>query len=117
MNLPLRLFVSVGLFVIASFLPVCAESFNSAYISEVLSENRRGIKDDDGDRSPWIELYNGSGATISLNPGIGNAWSGTYVAMPNVSGTTQTYRVSARATDSSGNRSFAISLGAFAVSH
>ena len=44
-----------------------AESFNSAYISEFMAENRRGIKDDDGDHSPWIELHNGSTATINFN--------------------------------------------------
>ncbi|HUR45811.1 MAG TPA: CotH kinase family protein [Candidatus Saccharimonadales bacterium] len=68
MNLLLRHFFLAGCCV-ALGLPFhggAAEKFNSAYISEVLTENRRGLKDDDGDRSPWIELYNGSSSTIAF---------------------------------------------------
>ncbi len=35
-------------------------------ISEFLASNDRGIRDDDGDRSDWIEIYNGSASTVSL---------------------------------------------------
>jgi hypothetical protein len=43
-----------------------ADSFSSVYLSEFLADNRRGLKDDDGDRSPWIELRNGGGRTVNL---------------------------------------------------
>jgi hypothetical protein len=43
-----------------------AEMFNSAYISEFLADNQRGLKDNDGDRSGWIELYNSSNTTVNL---------------------------------------------------
>lgn len=43
-----------------------AESFSSAYISEVLTTNSRGLKDEDGDRSAWIEIHNGGQAPVYL---------------------------------------------------
>src|SRR4051812_28315170 len=42
------------------------ESFDSAYISEIVANNKAGLKDNDGDRSGWIELHNGSKGPISL---------------------------------------------------
>jgi hypothetical protein len=69
MNLPLRHFLLAGLFLFGgiAFPAQGAESFSSAYISEFMVENRRGLKDDDGDHSPWVELYNASSATINFN--------------------------------------------------
>jgi hypothetical protein len=43
-----------------------ANTFNSVYLSEFLADNQRGLKDDQGDRSPWIELHNGSSRTVNL---------------------------------------------------
>src|SRR6266404_6135952 len=43
-----------------------ADSFASVYVSEFLAENQHGIKDDDGDFSPWIELHNASTVTVNL---------------------------------------------------
>ena len=43
-----------------------ADSFSGAYITEFMADNRSGLKDEDGDRSSWIELYNGSAAPINL---------------------------------------------------
>jgi hypothetical protein len=43
-----------------------AETFNSVYVSEFLPDNQRGLRDDDGERSPWIELRNGSSRTVNL---------------------------------------------------
>ncbi len=43
-----------------------AETFTSAYISEVLAVNVRGLKDEDGDRPGWIEIHNGGPTTLSL---------------------------------------------------
>jgi hypothetical protein len=41
-------------------------TFNSAYISEFLAENQSGLKDDEGNRSNWIELHNGGAAPVNL---------------------------------------------------
>jgi hypothetical protein len=43
-----------------------ADSFNSVYLSEFLADNQHGLKDDDGDCSPWIELHNGGAGTVNL---------------------------------------------------
>src|SRR6185295_11821463 len=43
-----------------------ADNFASVYISEFMMDNQRGLRDEDGDRSGWIELCNGSSATINL---------------------------------------------------
>ena len=43
-----------------------AETFTSAYISEVLAVNVRGLKDEDGDRPGWIEIHNGGQSKLSL---------------------------------------------------
>ena len=43
-----------------------AETFTSAYISEVLAVNPVGLKDEDGDRPGWIEIHNGGQTTVSL---------------------------------------------------
>ena len=43
-----------------------ADTFNSVYLSEFLADNQHGLKDDNGDYSPWIELHNGSAGTVNL---------------------------------------------------
>lgn len=43
-----------------------AEAFTSGYISEVLALNQSGLKDEDGDRSGWIEIHNGGPTTLNL---------------------------------------------------
>src|SRR5580765_3946012 len=57
-----------ALFVIGNLVAPthAAESFSSVYISEFLANNQHGIKDDDGDYSPWIELHNASTVTVNL---------------------------------------------------
>lgn len=50
----------------ASQAATAAENFASVYINEVLAANTRGLKDDDGERSGWIELYNGANHSIYL---------------------------------------------------
>src|SRR4051794_11493123 len=43
-----------------------AASSGSAEISEFVADNQRGLKDEEGERSGWIEIYNRSAATIHL---------------------------------------------------
>ena len=43
-----------------------ADRFNSVYLSEFLADNQRGLRDDTGERPPWIELHNGSGREVNL---------------------------------------------------
>jgi len=50
-------------------LAVCvsaADTFSSAYITEFQVENGRGIKDEEGARAGWIEIYNGGSTTLNL---------------------------------------------------
>src|SRR4051794_36986732 len=54
----------LGLCVLAA--AQAAESFNSAFISEFLADNRSGLKDDTGERSSWIEIYNGGASPVNL---------------------------------------------------
>src|SRR6266699_3922270 len=58
-------FCWVGLLAFAVALHA-GEDFSSAYINEFMTDNQHGLKDDDGDRSAWIELYNGGPAAINL---------------------------------------------------
>jgi hypothetical protein len=44
-----------------------AERFDSVFLSEFLADNQRGLQDDDGDRSGWIELCNGGTSTMNLD--------------------------------------------------
>lgn len=37
------------------------------YISEFLADNKRGINDEDGDNSDWIEIFNAGATTASLH--------------------------------------------------
>ncbi|MBN2163790.1 MAG: lamin tail domain-containing protein [Pontiellaceae bacterium] len=39
----------------------------TVYISEIMADNSGSLMDSDGDESDWIELYNNSGAAVSLN--------------------------------------------------
>ncbi|NBR83964.1 MAG: hypothetical protein EBY09_05150 [Verrucomicrobia bacterium] len=43
-----------------------AERFDSVYLSEFLTINRAGLRDDDGDHSGWIELHNGGTSPVNL---------------------------------------------------
>src|SRR5690242_16860211 len=43
-----------------------ANTFNSVYISEFLADTRHNLKDSDGDRPGWIELYNTGADTVNL---------------------------------------------------
>jgi len=43
-----------------------ADAPASAEISEFLADNQHGLKDDDGERSGWIEIGNRSSATLHL---------------------------------------------------
>jgi hypothetical protein len=42
------------------------DRFDTAYLSEFLAHNRKGLRDENGDRPGWIELANGSSATVRL---------------------------------------------------
>src|SRR5437763_17565 len=65
---PIRLCLFSILFTLSLAAPAQpANSFRSVYISEFLADNQHGLKDEDGECSPWIELYNGGRATINLN--------------------------------------------------
>ena len=44
-----------------------AENFSSVYISEFVAVNERGLRDEDRERSGWIELHNGGSAAVNLN--------------------------------------------------
>ena len=44
-----------------------AGGFNSAYLSEFMADDPRGLRDEDGDHSGWIEIYNGGRGTVNLN--------------------------------------------------
>lgn len=43
-----------------------AHAFVSAFISEAMTDNQRGLKDGDGERGPWIELGNAGRSPVSL---------------------------------------------------
>ena len=43
------------------------DPFHTVYINEVLYRNERSILDKDGDRSDFVELYNGGESAVSLN--------------------------------------------------
>src|SRR5436305_10159985 len=67
LNAVSRRFCLVAL-LLASALPLlAADTFSSAYISEFMADNQHGLKDEDGNPSPWIELHNGGSTLINLN--------------------------------------------------
>jgi hypothetical protein len=68
MNMPrYRLAFAGLLFAIGLVTSAGAEEvFTSAYVSELLMDNRSGLKDDDGVRSPWIELGNAGRSPVNL---------------------------------------------------
>jgi hypothetical protein len=43
------------------------ESFRSVYLSEILVQNTSGLKDEQGERAGWVELYNASQSPVKLN--------------------------------------------------
>ena len=43
-----------------------AETFSSAFLSEIMAEHQQGLQDEDGDFTGWIELLNGGGSTVNL---------------------------------------------------
>ena len=43
-----------------------ADTFNTAYITELLAENKGGLADEDGEHHGWIEIHNGGQATVNL---------------------------------------------------
>ena len=46
---------------------VCAGASGDVYIAELLADNENGIRDEDGDRQDWIELYNDGDAAVALD--------------------------------------------------
>lgn len=46
---------------------VAAESTNTPVIREFCASNSGSLVDEDGDSSDWIEIYNGTGATVNLS--------------------------------------------------
>jgi hypothetical protein len=57
----------LSLMLVVSVCGAATNTFTSAYISEFLANNERGLKDDTGERSPWIEIYNGGQSRINLS--------------------------------------------------
>ncbi len=55
-------FLSGGGLLILGWISVCAEPI----VSEFLTRNETGYRDDDGDRSDWIELHNPDSTDINL---------------------------------------------------
>ena len=43
-----------------------ADTFNTAYITELLAENKGGLADEGGEHHGWIEIHNGGQATVNL---------------------------------------------------
>ncbi|HEY0550194.1 MAG TPA: CotH kinase family protein, partial [Verrucomicrobiae bacterium] len=69
MNVPRFTFSVAGLLLalgLTASVPA-ANTFNSAYISEFLADNQKGLKDDEGNRSGWIELHNGGASPVNLS--------------------------------------------------
>jgi hypothetical protein len=54
-----------GILAAVAVLAVAAQG--AIYISEFLADNESGLKDEDGDRQDWIELYNSGGSAVSLD--------------------------------------------------
>ena len=46
---------------------VCAGASGDVSIAELLADNENGIRDEDGDRQDWIELYNDGDAAVALD--------------------------------------------------
>jgi hypothetical protein len=47
-------------------LAQAADRFDSVYLSEFLADNQRGLPDDYGERSGWIEIHNGGNSAVNL---------------------------------------------------
>ena len=69
MNTSCHRFGLAGLLLVLSLAAPAraADTFNSVCLSEVLADNRRGLPDENGGRSGWIELHNGGPAPVNLN--------------------------------------------------
>ncbi len=64
-----------------------ADTFSSVYISEFMADAQRGLADEQGEVTGWIELYNGGTETVNLNGWFltDNAGSLTKWRLPGVS--------------------------------
>lgn len=58
--------LGLGLALLVAASSQGADKFTSVYLSEFLADNQHGLKDDTGERSPWIELCNGSSREVNL---------------------------------------------------
>src|SRR5262245_28281135 len=54
------------LWLLIALLPIHLNAAGPLFISEVMASNTRTIKDEDGDYSDWIEIYNASRQSIDL---------------------------------------------------
>jgi len=61
-----RVFAGLWLALSLSTALPAADTSTSVYISEVLADGGRGMKDDDGERSAWMELHNAGASPVSL---------------------------------------------------
>ncbi len=63
-----RLFASIAFTNIVLWLPCIGVHANAAIIiSEFMAENSNGLRDEDGDRPDWIEIFNLGGADLNLD--------------------------------------------------
>ena len=64
-----RCFSALVLLWLAAISPApawAADRFDTVYLSEFLADNQRGLLDEDGDHSGWIELHNGGVTPVNL---------------------------------------------------
>ncbi len=47
--------------------PVAPVATNSVVIAEIMADNASGLEDEDLDRPDWIDLYNGTAATVNIS--------------------------------------------------
>lgn len=57
----------LGLLLLAVIFSARAGAAPSVIISELLAANSGGLRDEDGDASDWIELFNGSSNTVNVS--------------------------------------------------
>ncbi len=58
-----RFFVVVFAFL---FTAASASAIGTVYVSEFVASNQNGLRDEDGDTSDWIEIYNSGPGTVNL---------------------------------------------------